>query len=461
METYDVAVIGSGPGGYVAAIRASQLGMKVVCIEKSPTFGGTCLNIGCIPSKALLNDSELYERVLKEGKTHGLLCSSLSIDFPAMMQRKSAVVKANTDGVAFLFKKNKIHTIQGEARLRSATEIQVGTEILSAKNIILATGSEPIGLPFLPFDEKRIITSTGALALEKIPKKLAVIGAGVIGVELASVYRRLGSEVVVVEMLGEICSGLDETILRSFTQILQKQGLVFHLNAQVKDGAINSKKISLTVAKNEEAPFTIEADTVLVAIGRRPFTKNLGLETIGIAVTDRGQVSVNGLFQTNIPNIYAIGDLIEGPMLAHKASEEGVAAAEIIAGRTPHVNYAAIPNIIYTYPEVAALGFTEKEAKEAHLDIFTGTCPFRSNPRARCMGELEGLVKVIGEKTSGQLIGMHILGPMASELIAEGMLAIEKKATVEQLANSPNGHPTLSEAVKEACLVALGRPINL
>lgn len=458
--SYDLAVIGSGPGGYVAAVRASQLGLKVICIDKRKTFGGTCLNVGCIPSKALLQDSELFELFQKHGSEHGLECKELKANFQTMMTRKNAVVKSNTDGIDFLFKKNKIVGVHGEARLLSPNEIQVGKEQFQAKNIILATGSEAIELPFLKFDEKRIVSSTGALELEAIPKKMVVIGAGVIGLEIASIYRRLGSEVVLVEMLPQIATGLDEAIIKNYYQILQQQGLQFHLNAQVKSAKIDDKNIALAIAK-EDAEFVLETDSVLVAVGRRPYTQGLGLKEIGIPTTDLGQVTVDGSFRTVIPNIYAIGDLIDGPMLAHKASEEGVVAAEIIAGKKSEINYWLIPNIIYTHPEAAAIGFTEQEAKNAGLDIFTGSCPFRSNPRARCIGELDGFVKVIGEKNSGRLIGMHILGVQASELIAEGMVALKSEATIEELASCPNGHPTLSEAIKEACLVALKRPINL
>lgn len=455
---YDVVVIGSGPGGYVAAIRASQLGLKVACIEKD-ALGGTCLNVGCIPSKALLQSSEIYEMVSKRGVSLGVECKELSYNFSTMMSRKEQIVKASTDGVDYLFKKNKIDSIKGFAKLTGPNTIQVGEQTIDAKYIILATGSEPIPMPFLPFDEKKVISSTGALALKTVPKKLGVIGGGVIGVELASVYRRLGAEVTIIEMLPEICSGLDAALLKPFHKSLVEQGLVIHTSTKLQKASVNGKKVTLQAMKGEET-LNLEVDVVLVAVGRRPFTQNLGLKEAGIQTDEKGFVIVNDRFATSLPNVYAIGDIIEGPMLAHKASEEGVVVAEIIAGMNPHMNYLAVPNIIYTHPEVAALGFTEEEAKKANLDIFIGSCPIRFNPRARCMGESEGLVKVIGEKQTGQLIGMHIFGPQASELIAEGMIAIEKKATIEDLAQSPNGHPTLSEAIKEACLAALKRSIN-
>lgn len=455
---YDVVVIGSGPGGYVAAIRATQLGLKAACIEKDQ-LGGTCLNVGCIPSKALLQTSEFYELMLKRGSSLGIDFQELSYNFAVMMDRKKKIVKASTDGVDYLFKKNKVDLIKGFAKIIGRNTIEVNQQRIEARNIILATGSEPIALPFLPFDEQKVISSTGALALDSVPKKLAVIGGGVIGVELASVYRRLGSEVTIIEMLPEICSGLDGGLLKPFHKSLIEQGLDIHTSAKVEEASRNGQKISLKILKGNET-FAIEADTVLVAVGRRPFTQGLGLQEAGIQTDAKGYVAINGRFETSVPNIYAIGDLIDGPMLAHKASEEGVAVAEIIAGLKTHINYLAIPNIIYTHPEVAALGFTEEEAKKANLDIFIGSCPMRFNPRARCMGESEGVIKVIGEKQTGQLIGMHIFAPQASELIAEGMIAIEKKATIEELARAPNGHPTLSEAIKEACLAALKKPIN-
>ncbi len=455
METYDLAVIGSGPAGYVAAIRAAQLKLKVVCIEMNPTLGGTCLNVGCIPSKALLESTGLYSFVKQHGEKMGVIAPNLTSDFSAMMSRKNSIVKTITEGVKGLFKKNGVTSIFGKATLAGPTTIEVDGKTIEAKNIILATGSTPIALPFLPIDEKKVLTSTGALALEKVPSKLIVIGAGVIGVELGSVYARLGSDVTFIEALDNICGNLDPDVHRVLLASLKKQGLKFHLGTSVSSAKIEDK---ITITAGDQI---LEGDTVLVGIGRKPYTEGLGLEKAGVKTTPRGQVIVDEFFRTSVPSIYAIGDIIDGPMLAHKASEEGVVAAEIIAGENSSVDYMTIPSIIYTHPEVATLGFTEPEAKEKGVDTFSGICPLIANARARCMDDNEGMVKVIGDKKSGKLIGLHIVAPHASELIEEGVVAIRKRMTVEELANTCHGHPTLSEAIKEACLVALGRPINL
>jgi len=455
---YDVIVIGSGPGGYVAANRAAQLGLKTACIEKEKSLGGTCLNVGCIPSKALLQSTEHYAWLQKESKNHGIECADVKVDFTKMMQRKSEVVKGLTDGVAGLFKKYSVDRIDGTAKFTSKNSVDVNGQTLEAANFIIATGSEPIALPFLPFDEKTVVSSTGALALPKIPKKMAVIGGGVIGVEIASVYSRLGTEITIIEMLDFICAGMDESLSKSLLQILKKQGLTFHLGTKLAKAEKKNGGFVLTLEGKE--PSSLETEVVLVAIGRRPYTKGLGLEEIGLKL-NKGFIEVNGNFQSSIPHIYAIGDLIEGPMLAHKASEEGVAAAEIIAGKQGQVNYMAIPNVIYTHPEVASIGLTEKEAKEKNLDIIIGNCAFRANPRARCAGDTDGFVKVIGAGLKKHLVGMHIIGPHASELISEGMMAIEKRANLQEIAQSPNAHPTFSEAIKEACGQALGISVNL
>lgn len=461
---YDVAIIGSGPGGYVAAIRAAQLGMKVACIEKDRRVGGTCLTVGCIPSKALLQSTEHYSFIHNHAKEHGIDVGDIKVNFPVIMKRKEEAVKSLTEGVANLFKRHKIEWIQGTGKLISTNQIQVtsdkGNKIITAKNIVLAAGSVPIGLPFLPFDEKSIISSTGALSLDKIPGKMIVVGGGYIGVELASAYSRLGTEVTVVEMLDQICITLDSALRKGLLQILKKQGIEFFLNSKVVKAEKNGKLQSVTIV-HEGQEMVLEAYVVLVAIGRKPASANLGLDAVGIKPTERGFIPVNGQFRTSVPNIFAIGDLIDGPMLAHKASEEGVAVADIIAGRKAHINYMAIPGIVYTSPEAAGVGLTEDEAKASGLDIVTGQCQFKANPRARAVGEMEGLVKVIGEKKSGRLIGLHILGINASEMIHEGMIAIEKKATLHDLAYSPHGHPTFGEAIKEAAQAALGESIHL
>lgn len=455
---YDVVVIGSGPGGYVAAIRAAQLGLKTACVEKEKSLGGTCLNVGCIPSKTLLQSSEHYAWLKSESKTHGIYCQNPSFNFSEMMQRKEQVVTSLVEGIAGLFKRHGITRIEGAASFISPNAINVNGQIIEANNFILATGSEPIALPFLPFDEKIVVSSTGALSLPSVPKKMCVVGAGVIGVELASVYNRLGSEVTIVEMLDHICPAMDDAVSKALLQILKKQGLVFHLSSKVVK-AEKTNGIALTVERGKET-LQLPADVVLVAVGRRPYTKDLKLTDIGIQL-EKGFVIVDNNFRTHIPHIYAIGDLIEGPMLAHKASEEGVAVAEIIAGRQAYVDYMTIPNVIYTHPEVAAVGLTEKEAKELKLDLAIGMCSFRGNPRARCAGDTDGFVKVIGAGPNKNLVGMHIIGSHASEMIGEGMIAIQKRMTLSEIAAAPHAHPTLSEAIKEACGQALGTAIHL
>lgn len=461
---YDIAVIGSGPGGYVAAIRAAQLGFKTICIEKSKSLGGTCLNVGCIPSKALLQSTEHYDFIQKHSGEHGIDVTGVSFRFDDMMKRKGEVVKANTDGVAGLFKRNGIDRLEGTGRFVSShlLEVTAGGEkiLIEAKNIIIATGSESVPLPFLPFDEKMILSSTGALALDHVPKRMVVIGGGVIGVELASVYNRLGTQITVVEMMDRICPMMDNAISKSLLQILQKQGMTFHLNSKVTSATKEKSTISLVVVKDKET-LRLDADAVLVSVGRRPFTGGLGLAEVGVEVDAKGFIKVDDLFKTSQSHIYAIGDVIDGAMLAHRASEEGVAAVEIIAGHLPHINYMAIPNVVYTHPEVAALGLTEKEAKELGLELKVGTCFFKGNPRARCAGDTDGFVKVIGEATSGRLIGMHMIGANASEMIGEGVLAMTKRATLEDIANASHAHPTRTEAIKEAALSALGRAIHI
>lgn len=476
---YDVIVIGSGPAGYVAAIRAAQLGLKTACVEKSPTLGGTCLNVGCIPSKALLQSSESFAWLRHAAQSHGIDCQNPSVNLDKMMQRKSTVVKSLVDGVAGLLKRNGITRVEGSAHFVSEHTLEISKDHPSAKDenkrqmtadhFIIATGSEAIPLPFLPFDEKVIVSSTGALSLTSIPKKMVVIGAGVIGLELASVYSRLGTEVTIVEMLESIATGMDAAISKTLLQTLKKQGIAFHLNTAVNKANKEADGYSVTIQpknrsvdKPEANPeIKLSADVILVAIGRRAFTEGLGLKELAIKINSKGLVEVDGNFRTSVPHIFAIGDVIEGPMLAHRASEEGMAVAEIIAGKTPHINYLAIPNVIYTNPEVAAVGLSEQEARDLNLPIIIGECSFKANPRARCIGNTDGFVKVIGLATSGKLIGMHILGVHASEMIGEGVIALEKKSTLEEIANASHAHPTCSEAIKEACLAALGRAIHI
>lgn len=444
---YDVVVIGAGPGGYVAAIRAAQLGFKVACIDKRKEPGGTCLNIGCIPSKTLLQTSEFYWKMTKEAASYGLQAGNVTFKFSDMMRRKENVIKGFNEGILGLFKKNKVTYLTGSAKILSPTSIQVAGDPIETKFIILATGSEPISLPFLPFDEKRIVSSTGALSFDQVPKKLLVIGAGAIGVEMGSVYSRLGAKVEFIEFLDKICPTLDESISKELQRILTAQGMNFHLSTKVTGADISSGGVSLKVGDKEMA-----ADAVLVAVGRKPTTQGLGLETLGITPTPKGFIPVDGQFRTSIPNIFAIGDLIDGPMLAHKASEEGMAVAEIIAGLSPIIEYTAIPSVVYTYPEVGAVGFTEAELKAMNLPYNTATCAFKVNSRAKCSGEEEGFVKVLADKAKDKILGIHIIGAHASELIAEGCLAIQKKFTALELARTPCAHPTLSESIKEACL---------
>lgn len=468
---YDIAIIGSGPGGYVAAIRAAQLGLKTVCIEKEKTLGGTCLNVGCIPSKALLQSTEHYEFLQHEANEHGIEYQKLQFNFPQLMQRKDKVVHSLVEGIGGLFIRNKITRVEGTARFISdhAIEVVNGTtkQKIEADSFILATGSESIPLPFLSFDEQIVVSSTGALCLPNIPKKMVVIGGGVIGVELASVYNRLGTEVTIVEMMDRVCPTMDLAISKALFQSLKKQGLKFHLGTTVTKAEKKTKgnkgpEVLLTIVEKEEKKeYQLDADVVLVAIGRRPYSKGLGLKEIGVAMSPKGFVITDDNFRTNLPNIFAIGDLTDGPMLAHRASEEGTAVAELIAGLNPHINYMTIPNVIYTHPEVAAIGLTEQEAKELGIPILVGNYLFKGNPRARCSGYTDGFVKVIGAKSTGRLLGMHIIGQHASEMIGEGVLAMEGHATLESIANASHAHPTLSEAIKEACLQALGRAIHL
>ncbi|MFO1464216.1 MAG: dihydrolipoyl dehydrogenase [bacterium] len=455
--SYDLIVIGAGPGGYVAAIRAAQLGMKVACVEKERSLGGTCLNVGCIPSKALLESSELYAQAKDKLKDHGVQIQGLALDLKKCMERKDQVVGQLTGGIASLFKKNKIDHILGSAQLnadRSVTVRQNKEEtVLRAKNVILATGSRPIDLPGLPIDGKSVVDSTGALSLAKVPQKMIVIGGGYIGLELGSVYLRYGSQVTVLEALDRIVPVMDLEVGKAFQRSLQKQGMEFQLSTKVKKATVK-KDGSVEVAVEDAAgkAATLNADVVLVSIGRKPNTEGLGLDKAGVKTDEKGRIVVDGRFQTSLAGVYAIGDVIAGPMLAHKAMEEGVAAAEILAGQAGHVNYDAIPSVVYTWPEVASVGLTEEQAKERNLEYKAFKFPFLAVGKAIAMGEKEGFVKLIADKQTDRLLGAHILGARASDLIAELVLALEFKASAEDVARTCHAHPTLSEGVKEAAL---------
>jgi len=455
--SYDLIVIGAGPGGYVAAIRAAQLGMKVACVEKDRTLGGTCLNVGCIPSKALLESSELYAQAKDKLKDHGVQVNGLALDLKKCMERKDQVVAQLTGGVASLFKKNKIDHVLGQAQLnadRSVTVRQSKEETtLRAKHVILATGSRPIEIPGVAVDGRSVVDSTGALALSQVPKKMIVIGGGYIGLELGSVYLRWGSQVTVLEALDRIVPAMDLEVGKAFQRTLQKQGMQFQLATKVKGAAVKKDgTVDVTVEDASGKAATLNADLVLVAVGRRPNTEGLGLDKAGVKLDERGRVAVDGKFQTSLPGVYAIGDVIAGPMLAHKAMEEGAAVAENLAGQAGHVNYDAIPSVVYTWPEVASVGLTEEQLKEKGVEYKAFKFPFMAVGKAIAMSEKEGWVKLLADKKTDRLLGAHILGARASDLIAELTLAIEFKASAEDVARTCHAHPTLSEGVKEAAL---------
>jgi dihydrolipoamide dehydrogenase len=456
-DSFDVIVIGGGPGGYNCAIRCGQLGLKVACIDKRGAFGGTCLNVGCIPSKALLHASELYAHAEELFPKMGITAKDLSVDLKAMMAHKDKSVSDLTKGVEFLFKKNKVEGIVGEAKISAPGKISVktkdGTRALTAKSIVIATGSEVTPLKSVEIDEKTVVSSTGALSLEAVPKKLLVIGAGVIGLELGSVWRRLGAEVQVVEFLERICPGLDLEVAKQFQRLLQKQGFSFRLSSKVT--GVKKKKAGLEVtvepAKGGDAE-TLEADVILLAIGRRPFTEGLGLSEAGVKLDERGRVATDAHYATNMKGIYAIGDVREGLMLAHKAEDEGVAVAEIIAGHAGHVNYDAIPSVIYTYPEVATVGRTEEELKSAGIEYKIGKFPFTANARAKSNLTTEGFVKVLADAKTDKVLGVHMIGPDVGNMIGEAVLAMEFSAASEDIARTCHAHPTLSEALRQAAM---------
>ena len=465
-QSFDVVVIGAGPGGYVAAIRAAQLGLKTAVVEKWDTLGGTCLNVGCIPSKALLVSSEKYDEAKHHLAQHGVKVDGVGLDLAALMAHKTKVVKDLTGGIEFLFKKNKVTWLKGLGRLTGPGALEVvgkdgAAQPVTAKNIIIATGSEVTPLPGVTIDEKRVVSSTGALKLPEVPKKLVVVGAGVIGLELGSVWKRLGAEVTVVEFLPRILPGMDGELASSAQKILTKQGLSFKLSTKVTAAVSSGTGVTLTLEPAAGgAAETVEADYVLVAIGRRPYTEGLGLETVGIEKDGRGRIKTDKHFQTQVKGIYAIGDVIEGPMLAHKAEDEGVVVAEIIAGQSGHINYDAIPGIVYTTPEIATVGKTEEQLKEAGVAYKAGKFPFSANGRARAMASADGFVKVLADAKTDRVLGVHILGPDAGHLIAEIGLAMEFGASAEDVARTCHAHPTLSEAVKEAALAVDGRAIH-
>jgi dihydrolipoamide dehydrogenase len=465
-SAFDLVVIGAGPGGYVAAIRAAQLGMKVACVEKGRTLGGTCLNVGCIPSKAMLDSSELYHLASERFKRHGIGFDGLRLDLAAMLARKDAVVKGLTDGVRYLFRKNKIEAIFGTARLSSPKSVAVskseggGVEI-EAGHILLATGSAPVALPFLPFDGGTVVDSTGALSFETVPEHLVVVGAGYIGLELGSVWKRLGAKVTVIEFLPRIVPSADVEMGTLLEKSLSKQGLEFHLETKVTGASIEGARAVVRAEKAYQSRLSVECDRILVAVGRRPYIEGLGLAEVGVAVDSQtGKVPVDGRFRTNVSTISAIGDLIEGPMLAHKAEDEGVAFAELLAGRHGHVNYATIPGVIYTWPELASVGLTEEQAKESGVPYKAGKFPFAANGRAKAMDETEGIVKILAEGRTDRVLGVHILGPRASDMIAEAVAVMEFGGSAEDIARTCHAHPTLSEAVREAALAVDGRAIH-
>ncbi|QFT64687.1 dihydrolipoyl dehydrogenase [Roseivivax sp. THAF30] len=462
MASYDVIVIGSGPGGYVAAIRASQLGLKTACVEGRETLGGTCLNVGCIPSKALLHATHQLHEAEHNFAKMGLKGKSPSVDWDQMQTYKGETIETNTKGIEFLFKKNKIDWLKGWGSIPEKGKVKVGDEVHEAKNIIIATGSDVATLKGVEIDEKIVVSSTGALSLPKIPKKMVVIGAGVIGLEMGSVYARLGTEVTVVEYLDKITPTMDGEVSKNFQKILQKQGLTFVLGAAVSgvETMKTKAKVSYTL-KKDDSEEVLDADVVLVSTGRKPVTEGLGLKELGVEITERGFVKTDGHWKTNVDGIYAIGDATEGPMLAHKAEDEGMAAAEAIAGKAGHVNYDVIPSVIYTHPEVAAVGKTEEELKDAGHSYKVGKFSFMGNGRAKANFAADGFVKILADKDTDRILGAHIIGPMAGDLIHEICVAMEFGAAAEDLALTCHAHPTYSEAVREAALACGDGPIHM
>jgi dihydrolipoamide dehydrogenase len=466
MSTYDVAIIGSGPGGYVAAIRCAQLGMKTAIIEKYNTLGGTCLNVGCIPSKALLDSSHHYEHAIKHFEDHGIeIPGEVKIDFKRMIERKASVVEQTTKGIEFLMNKNKIDVFTGMGTFKDATHINIEgekNETIEAKHTIIATGSKPASLPFITLDKERVITSTEALTLTEIPKHMVVIGGGVIGLELGQVYRRLGAEVSVVEYMDRIIPTMDSAQSKELTKVMKKQGVKFYLSHKVSAVERNGNEVTITATDKKDREVILTGDYCLVSVGRRPYTDGLKAENAGVKINERGQVAVNDHLQTNVPNIYAIGDVIRGAMLAHKAEEEGVLVAEILAGQKPHIDYNLIPGVVYTWPEVASVGKTEEQLKEAKVDYKSGQFPMRALGRSRASGDTDGFVKILSDAKTDEILGVHMVGARVADLIAEMVVAMEFRASAEDIARMSHAHPTYAEAVKEAALAATdNRPLHI
>jgi len=465
MKIYDVAIIGSGPGGYVAAIRSAQLGLKTAIIEKYPTLGGTCLNVGCIPSKALLDSSHHYHDAVHHFEKHGIDIEGLKVNFKQMIDRKDEVVAITSGGINFLMDKNKVDTYQGIASFKNGNHINITNsegkiETIEAKHTIIATGSKPATLPFIKLDKTRIITSTEALSLKEIPKHLIVIGGGVIGLELGSVYKRLGAEVSVIEYMPKIIPTMDDMLAKELQKALKKQGVKFFTGHKVTSVKTTTKEVVITADDKKGNPVTFTGDYCLVAVGRKPYTEGLALENTDVKINQNGQIETKDHLQTNASNIYAIGDVITGAMLAHKAEEEGTMVAEIIAGQKPHIDYNLIPGVVYTWPEVAAVGRTEKELKESGIDYKVGSFPMRALGRARASMDIEGQVKVLADAKTDEILGVHMIGARAADMIAEAVIAMEFRASSEDVARISHAHPTFTEAIKEACLAVNGRAIH-
>ena len=466
MQSFDVAIIGSGPGGYVAAIRCAQLGLKTALIEKYNTLGGTCLNVGCIPSKSLLDSSHHYEDAVKHFEDHGIeIPGEVKVNLEKMIARKAAVVDQTTKGIDFLMEKNKVTVFRGLGSFKDATTLHIegeNSQDITAKNTIIATGSKPASLPFINIDKERIITSTEALELREIPKHMIIIGGGVIGLELGQVYKRLGAEVSVIEYADRITPVMDSALSRELTKVMKKQKIKFYLSHQVNKVERKGNTVSVTAIDKKGEEITFEGDYCLVSVGRKPYTDGLNLSAAGIKLTDRGQVEVNDHLQTSVANIYAIGDVVRGAMLAHKAEEEGVMVAEILSGQKPHIDYNLIPNVIYTWPEVAAVGKTEEELKSAGVNYKTGQFPMRALGRSRASGDTDGFIKILADAQTDEVLGVHMIGARVADLIAEAVVAMEFRASAEDIARMSHSHPTYAEAVKEAALAASeNRPLHI